>query len=85
MTYVVNPELIQVLSEIRDELKENRKELKQIHHEPCDYYQFGNKIEAENFDYQRLLNAGIRIPKMIDIDFDNEVIVKEYVEGKTID
>ena len=20
--------------------------LKQIHHEPCDYYQFGNKIEA---------------------------------------
>lgn len=21
--------------------------LKQIHHEPCDYYQFGNKIEAE--------------------------------------
>lgn len=27
MTYVVNPELIQVLSEIRDELKEIRKEL----------------------------------------------------------
>ena len=21
--------------------------LKQIHHEPCDYYSFGNKIEAE--------------------------------------
>ena len=21
--------------------------LKQIHHEPCDYYQFGNKIEKE--------------------------------------
>ena len=21
--------------------------LKQIHHEPCDYYNFGNKIEAE--------------------------------------
>ena len=21
--------------------------LKQIHHEPCDYYTFGNKIEAE--------------------------------------
>ena len=20
--------------------------LKQIHHEPCDYYQFGNKIES---------------------------------------
>ena len=22
--------------------------LKQIHHEPCSYYTFGNKIEAEN-------------------------------------
>ena len=28
--------------------------LKQIHHEPCDYYQFGNKIEAEINDYNRL-------------------------------
>lgn len=28
--------------------------LKQIHHEPCDYYRFGNKIEAENNDYGRL-------------------------------
>ena len=24
--------------------------LKQIHHEPCDYYTFGNKIEAERRD-----------------------------------
>ena len=28
--------------------------LKQIHHEPCDYYQFGNKIEAELNDYKHL-------------------------------
>ena len=28
--------------------------LKQIHHEPCDYYTFGNKIEAEKRD--RLLH-----------------------------
>lgn len=28
--------------------------LKQIHHEPCSYYQFGNKIEAEKRDYERL-------------------------------
>lgn len=58
--------------------------LKQIHHEPCDYYSFGNKIEAEKSDYERLNNAGIRIPKMIDIDTDNERIVKEYIEGDTI-
>lgn len=41
----------------------NQYVLKQIHHEPCSYYTFGNKIEAERNDYQRLLNAGIRIPK----------------------
>ena len=58
--------------------------LKQIHHEPCDYYSFGNKIEAEKSDYERLNNAGIRIPKMIEIDTENERIVKEYIEGDTI-
>ena len=30
-----------------------------IHHEPCEYYTFGNKIEAEYYDYQRLFKAGI--------------------------
>ena len=58
--------------------------LKQIHHEPCDYYTFGNKIESEKNDYEKLLATGIRIPKMLDIDMDNERIVKEYVEGATI-
>ena len=42
--------------------------LKQIHHEPCSYYQFGNKIEAEQNDYHRLKNIGIAMPKMIEID-----------------
>ena len=58
--------------------------LKQIHHEPCAYYNFGNKIEAENHDYKRLLNAGIRIPEMIEIDIENERILKEYIDGDTI-
>lgn len=58
--------------------------LKQIHHEPCAYYTFGNKIEAENNDYKRLLNAGVRIPKMIEIDIENERILKEYIDGDTI-
>ncbi len=58
--------------------------LKQIHHEPCDYYTFGNKIEAERNDYKRLLDTGIRIPKMLDIDMENERIVKEYIDGDTI-
>ncbi|MBQ8795029.1 MAG: serine/threonine protein kinase [Clostridia bacterium] len=58
--------------------------LKQIHHEPCAYYTFGNKIEAENHDYKRLLKAGIRIPEMLEIDIENERILKEYIEGDTI-
>ena len=58
--------------------------LKQIHHEPCAYYNFGNKIEAENHDYKRLLNAGIRIPEMIEIDIENERVLKEYIDGDTI-
>ena len=65
--------------------KDNKKYvLKQIHHEPCSYYQFGNKIEAEKNDYQRLKDAGIKIPEMIDIDLEKERIVKEYIDGETI-
>ena len=58
--------------------------LKQIHHEPCDYYTFGNKIEAERNDYQRLKSAGIRIPEMLALDVENERIVKEYIAGDTV-
>ena len=58
--------------------------LKQIHHESCDYYNFGNKIEAEINDYKTLLKTGIRIPKMIEVDIANERIIKEYIEGPSI-
>ena len=58
--------------------------LKQIHHEPCDYYNFGNKIEAEINDYKKLLKTGIRIPIMIEVDMANERIIKEYIDGPTI-
>ena len=57
--------------------------LKQIHHEPCDYYTFGNKIEAERNDYQRLLAAGIRVPRMLELDVESERIVKEFIDGAT--
>lgn len=50
--------------------------LKQIHHEPCSYYQFGNKIEAEKRDYERLKKTGIRMPEMIDLDEERERIVR---------
>jgi len=35
---------------------DDRKEyvVKQIHHEPCSYYAFGDKMEAEQRDYEKL-------------------------------
>lgn len=58
--------------------------LKQIHHEPCSYYKFGNKIEAEISDYQRLQKIGIRMPSLIDADREKERILKEFIDGDTI-
>ena len=58
--------------------------VKQIHHEPCSYYHFGNKIEAEINDYRRLKSIGIAMPEMLDVDTTNERIVKEYIEGNTV-
>ena len=58
--------------------------LKEIHHEPCDYYSFGNKIESERNDYHKLLETGIKMPEMLDIDMEKELILKEYIEGQTV-
>ena len=58
--------------------------LKQIHHEPCNYYSFGNKIEAELNDYNRLKRIGISMPILIDVDIQQERIVKEYIDGQTV-
>ena len=58
--------------------------LKQIHHKPCDYYTFGDKLAAELFDYERLLAAGIRVPRLLVFDRDAERLVKEYIDGPTI-
>ena len=58
--------------------------VKQIHHEPCSYYQFGNKIEAEVGDYKRLKSIGISMPEILDVDAANERIVKEYISGDAV-
>ncbi len=58
--------------------------LKQIHHEPCAYYRFGNKIEAELNDYRRLKQIGIKMPAMLDVDLEHERILKEYIDGDTV-
>lgn len=58
--------------------------LKQIHHEPCDYYQFGDKLQSELRDYRRLMDIGIPLPELLEADVQNERILKEYIQGPTI-
>ena len=58
--------------------------LKQIHHEPCDYYSFGDKLASELRDYGRLREAGVRIPALLAVDEAAERILKEYIEGPTV-
>lgn len=55
--------------------------IKQIHHEPCDYYCFGDKLEAELKSYETLKNINLTMPTLIDVDKEKECIVKEYIDG----
>ena len=59
--------------------------LKQIHHEPCAYYTFGDKVASEIRDYNRLYEIDIPMPKMLDVDVEAERILKEYIQGDTVD
>ena len=59
--------------------------LKQIHHEPCSYYTFGDKVASEIRDYKRLKEIDIPMPRMLDVDMEAERILKEYIRGDTID
>ena len=59
--------------------------LKQIHHEPCDYYQFGDKLASELADYEKLRAVGIPMPALLEVDEKQERILKEYIAGDTID
>ena len=58
--------------------------IKCIHHDPCDYYTFGDKLESERRDYARLMGAGIPMPALIEMDQKKERIVKEFIEGQDI-
>ena len=57
--------------------------LKQIHHEPCAYYAFGDKLRSEQNDYARLSAIGIPMPKLLAVDCAQERILKEFIDGPT--
>lgn len=59
--------------------------LKQIHHEPCAYYTFGDKLASELRDYARLSEIGIPLPRLLEVDHGQERLLKEYIQGDTVD
>ncbi len=59
--------------------------LKQIHHEPCDYYTFGDKLASELRDYETLRSLGLPLPRLLEVDADRERLLKEYIDGDTVD
>ena len=63
----------------------DRYVLKQIHHEPCSYYTFGDKLGSELRDYETLKNLGIPMPQLLDVDHDRERLLKTYMDGDTVD
>ncbi len=58
--------------------------LKQIHHEPCDYYTFGDKLASELRDYETLRKVGIPLPELLDVDQAQERLLKAYIDGPTV-
>ena len=55
--------------------------IKQIHHEPCDYYRFGDKLASERRDYARLKAIGIPMPELLAVDETGERILKSTFPG----
>jgi tRNA A-37 threonylcarbamoyl transferase component Bud32 len=67
------------------ESKSGRAVIKQIHYEPCDYFQFEeNKLESELRDYQTLYEIGIPMPKLLYANQEKQFLIKEYIPGDTL-
>lgn len=58
--------------------------LKQIHHEPCEYYTFGDKLQSELRDYETLRALGIPLPRLLAVDKAQAHLLKEYIAGPTV-
>lgn len=55
---------------------------KQMHDEPCPYYNFSdNKVKLERKSYALLKEAGISIPELISYNEEKNFLIKEYIEG----
>ncbi|MCL1820528.1 MAG: hypothetical protein FWG36_07735 [Oscillospiraceae bacterium] len=59
--------------------------LKKMHYEPCDIYQFeDNKLKSELRDYKILADVEIPMPKLLHMNEDEQILIKEYIDGDTL-
>ena len=56
--------------------------LKQIHHEPCEYYTFGDKLQSELRDYETLRALGIPLPRLLAVDKAQERLLRNISRGR---
>jgi TP53 regulating kinase-like protein len=55
--------------------------LKEIHSLPCEYYIFDDKLKSEIDAYETLSGLNISIPELYEVDYDNQYILKEFIDG----
>lgn len=59
--------------------------LKKYHYEPCEVYTFeSDKLKTELRDYKKLKGLCIPLPELIDINYEEQYIIKEYIDGPTL-
>ena len=59
--------------------------LKKIHHESGSFYNFGSNLQSDISSYESLLNVPeCKMPKIIKANLQEEYIIKEFIDGKTI-
>lgn len=66
---------------IKDE--KHKYVLKLIHNEECPYYKFTDKMLSEIDSYEQLLKLRIRIPELIEYNYEKKYLIKQYINGST--
>jgi serine/threonine protein kinase len=58
---------------------------KQIHHETTKFYDFGDeKFNSEIVAYEKLRQLPLNLPKLLEVNHEQEYLIKEYIAGDLI-
>ena len=64
---------------------DQQRVLKKYHYEPCEVYTFeSDKLKTELRDYRKLSGLHIPLPMLIDVNYEEQYIIKEYIDGPTL-